>query len=408
MHSDSGSAERIVRNDNRKGVTVRYRRFGRLDWEVSALGFGCMRLPTEGDDHANIDEAEATRMVRWAIDHGVTYLDSAYGYHGGNSERFVGRVLKDGYRDKVRVATKLPSWMVESSEDFDRLLNEQLEKLQLEQIDFYLLHGLGKERWTNLRDLGVLAWADGALAGGRIGHLGFSFHDNLEVFKEIVDAYDWTFCQIQHNYMDIENQAGTQGLRYAASKGMAVVIMEPLLGGRLVTPPEPVQELWDTAERKRTPPDWGLQWLWNQPEVSVVLSGMSAMQHVQENVASAEASGVGTLTEGDLALVAQVRERYRELCPIPCTRCRYCMPCPNGVNIPRNFETFNHGRMYNQIEGARRGYQRMSEEQRASACIQCRECEDKCPQQIPISEWMIHVHEVLGEGQPYEACLLDS
>jgi len=354
-----------------------------------------------------IDEVEATRMVRWAIDHGVNYLDTAYGYHGSNSERFVGRVLRDGYREKVRLATKLPCWMVESYADFDRFLNEQLQKLQTEHIDFYLLHGLGKDTWTKVRDLGVLRWLEEPLADGRIGHLGFSFHDSYEIFKEIVDAHDkWTLCQIQHNYMDVEEQAGTRGLKYAASKGLAVVIMEPIRGGRLTKPPASIQELWDTALTKRTPADWALQWIWNQPEVTMALSGMSTMEQVQQNVASADASGPNTLTEQELPLIARVRERYRELCPVPCTRCRYCMPCPNGVDIPRNFEIFNEGRMYDQIDIAREQYTQLAEEKRASACIQCRQCEELCPQQIPISEWMPHVHEVLGEGQPYEACVL--
>jgi predicted aldo/keto reductase-like oxidoreductase len=232
----------------------------------------------------------------------------------------VGRALKGGYREKVKLATKMPCWKVETAEDFDALLNEQLEKLQEEHIDFYLLHALNKERWPQVRDLGVRKWAEGAIADGRIGHIGFSFHDDYDAFQAIIDDYDgWTFCQIQHNYIDIENQAGTKGLRYAASKGLAVVIMEPILGGRLVDPPEPIQAMWDSAAIKRSAADWALQWLWNQPEVSVVLSGMSTMQHVEENVASAEVSGVGTLTEEDLALVAQVREKYKELCPIPCT-----------------------------------------------------------------------------------------
>jgi len=383
---------------------MQYRKFGRLDWKVSALGFGCMRFPTKGDDHSNIDEPEATRMLYYAIDHGVNYLDTAYPYHGGNSEKFLGRVLKGEYREKVRLATKLPSWLIESPEDFDRYLNEQLERLQTEHIDFYLLHGLNEDRWHKLHALEVLTWAEGAMADGRIGHLGFSFHDDYEVFKEIIDAYDgWTFCQIQYNYMDVEEQAGTKGLKYAASKGLAVVVMEPIRGGRLVNPPPPVQELWDSAPKKRTPADWALQWVWNHPEVSVVLSGMSTMEQVKENVASAEVSGPNKLTEEELALIARVRERYRELCPIPCTKCEYCMPCPNGVNIPRNFEIFNEGVMYNRIEDARRMYERLPEEERASACVQCLQCEELCPQQIPISEWMVRVHEVLGEGKPYES-----
>lgn len=379
---------------------MQYRRFGTLDWKVSALGFGCMRLPNTGE-HENINEPEATRMLRYAIDHGVNYLDTAYPYHGGNSELFVGRVLKDGYREKVRLATKLPSWLIKAPEDFDRYLNEQREKLQTDHVDFYLLHALGKDTWHSLRDLGVLKWAEGAIADGRIGHLGFSFHDEYAVFQEIVDAYDWTFCQIQYNYMDTENQAGTRGLKYAASKGLAVVIMEPLLGGKLVDPPDPIQKYWDTAAKKRTSAGWALQWLWNQPEVSVVLSGMSAMEQVEQNVASADVSAINVLASEELALIARVREMYQKICPIPCTKCGYCMPCPNGVNIPRNFEVYNQGVMYEKPDHAREAYTWISEDERASACIQCRECEEKCPQSIPISEWMPRVHEVLGEGQPY-------
>ena len=382
---------------------MQYRRFGQLDWKVSALGFGAMRLPILEDDHKKIDEPEAIRMMRYAIDHGVNYIDTAYPYHGGNSEIVVGKMLQDGYREQVKLATKLPCWEVKGSEDFDRLLNEQLVKLQVDAIDFYLLHSLGKDSWKKMSDLDILNWAEGALADGRIRYLGFSFHDEVGVFEEIVDAYDrWTFCQIQHNYMDIENQAGTRGLQYAASKGLAVVIMEPLLGGKLVNPPEPIQALWNAASTQRSAADWALQWLWNQPEVSTVLSGMSAMEHVEQNVASAGISDVGTLTAADLAIVDQVREKYNELCPIPCTRCNYCMPCPNGVDIPRNFAVYNQGMMYDAAANSREEYNRwMEEEKRASACIQCRECEEKCPQHILISEWMPIVHEVLGENQPY-------
>ena len=385
---------------------MQYRKFGKLGFEASALGFGCMRLPTAGG-RENIIEEEATRMVRYAIDNGVNYLDTAYPYHGGNSERFLGRALKDGYRERITLATKLPCRMVKVADDFERFLNEQLERLQIEHIDIYLLHGLRTDRWTKVRDLGVLEWAEGAKADGRIGHLGFSFHDELPVFKEIIDAYDdWVMCQIQHNYMNIDHQAGTKGLRYAASKGLAVVVMEPLLGGKLVNPPEQVQQIWDTAETKRSAAEWAFQWLWNQPEVAVALSGMSTMEQVVENVASADAAAVGALTPEELALFPQVREMYDELCPVPCTQCNYCMPCPNGVDIPRNFTIYNQGVMYNQAEQARTIYKgRVAEDARASACIQCRECEEKCPQNIRISEWMPVVDEVLGHGRPY-ACEL--
>lgn len=383
---------------------MEYRRFGSLDWKVSALGFGCMRLPT-GDDSSDINEAEASRMLHFAIDEGVNYLDTAYPYHGGNSEPFLGRALENGYREKVRLATKLPSWKVEERDDFDRFLDEQLERLRAEHIDFYLLHALNKKWWSKLYELGVIEWAEGAIADGRIDHLGFSFHDEYDVFREIVDAYDWAFCQIQYNYMDIENQAGTKGLKYAASQGMAVVIMEPLLGGKLVDPPDSIQEIWDQATMARTPADWALQWLWHQPEVSLVLSGMSTMEQVRENVASADRSGVGTLTQEELALIEQVREKYEELCPIPCTRCGYCMPCPHGVDIPRNLEIYNEGIIYEKPESARRSYEFLDEEKRASACTACLECEEQCPQSIPISEWMTRAHEVLAEGAPYGCSL---
>ena len=386
---------------------MQYRTFGKLDWKPSALGFGCMRLPTLGGDRSKIDEAEATKMVRYAIDHGVNYIDTAYPYHGGESERFVGRVLQDGYREKVHLATKLPMWAIDSEDAAERILNEQLEKLQTDHIDFYLFHGLRQPRWETVKQYNLLAWAERALADGRIRHLGFSFHDNFDVFKMIIDASDlWTFCQIQHNYMDINTQAGTNGLRYAASKGLAVVIMEPILGGRLVDPPDPIQEMWDSAPVKRKPADWALQWLWNQPEVSVVLSGMSTMQHVTENVDSASNSGIGTLTADELAVVDRVRAKYEELCPISCTKCEYCLPCTVGLKIPNLFDILNRGAMYNKFDEVRRRYARMSAEEKANACIQCRECEDKCPQSIPISEWMVIVHDVLDGGMDLDACAL--
>lgn len=390
-----------------EGGNVKYRSFGNLDWQVSALGFGCMRLPTKNGREA-IEEREATRMVRAAIEGGVNYLDTGYSYHGGNSEPFVGRVLEDGYRERVRVATKMPSWKIAAWDDFDQYLGEQCERLRMAHVDFYLLHGLNRERWDKLRKLGVLEWAEGAAAEGRIGYLGFSFHDKYEVFKEIVDAHDWTFCQIQYNYMDIENQAGRKGLNYAASKGMAVVVMEPLLGGRLVAPPKPVRDIWKEAPTERTPAAWGLQWLWNQPEVSAVLSGMSTMEQVKENVATAGRSGVGTLSDEEVSIVQRVREAYEELCPIPCTQCNYCMPCPHGVDIPRNLEIYNEGIMYEKPESARRSYGFLEEDKRASACTACLECEDQCPQGIAVSQWMTQVHDVLGKGESFARSLRPS
>jgi predicted aldo/keto reductase-like oxidoreductase len=377
---------------------MHYRTFGQLDWKPSALGFGAMRLPTVDGDPAQIDEPEATRMIRYAIDHGVNYVDTAYPYHRENSERFLGRALQDGYRERIKLATKLPCWKIEGPEDFDRYLNEQLEKLQTDHVDFYLLHSLGEKNWPQVRDHGVLPWAEKTLADGRIGHLGFSFHDTYDMFQEIIDATDlWTFCQIQHNYMDVEYQAGTKGLKYAAGKGLAVVIMEPLRGGRLTkSVPPPVQAIWDGAPVQRTPADHALQWLWNQPEVSVVLSGMSAMQHVEENIVSAGRSGSGTLSEEELALYDRVRAAYEALSPIPCTDCKYCLPCPSGVNIPRVFEIYNDFMMYGDEDRAQMVYDVfMKAEERADQCIECGECLEQCPQNIEIPDWLARAHEVL-------------
>ena len=376
---------------------MQYRTFGKLDWRPSVLGFGVMRLPILDDDSGKIDEAEATRMLRYAIDHGVNYVDTAYPYHKGTSEVFLGRALQDGYRERVKLATKLPSWLIKAPEDLDRYLNEQLERLQTAHIDFYLLHALNEKSWPKLRDVNVLRWAEGAMADGRIHHLGFSFHDRYEVFQEIVDAYDrWTFCQIMYNYMDEEHQAGTRGLEYAADKGLAVVVMEPIRGGQLAkTVPQPIQELWDTAPRKRAPADWALQWVWNHPKVSVVLSGMSTMEHVRQNVVSAGQSDPGALTEDELALVARVRDKYRDLCPIPCTDCKYCLPCPSGVNIPRIFEIYNEAMIYNDLRGGRMRYGWLEEGERANLCTECGQCLELCPQQIEIPEWLAKAHELL-------------
>jgi hypothetical protein len=387
---------------------MQYRPFGTTGFQVSALGFGAMRLPTA---NGAIDEPEATRIIRHAIDQGVNYVDTAYPYHEGTAEAFLGRALQGGYRERIKLVTKMPSWEIRSADDFDRYLDEQLERLQVPYVDFYLLHTLNKTHWPKLRDLGVRQWAERAMADGRIGGLGFSFHDDVATFKQIVDEYDWALCQIQYNYMDVENQAGLEGLRYAAAKGLAVVIMEPLRGGKLVSPPAPIQALWDSAPVRRTPVEWALHWLWSQPEVSVVLSGMSNMEQVQQNLATADASRVGLLAPEELALVERVREGYADLIAIPCTGCAYCMPCPQGVDIPTNLAVYNEGIMFGTPEASRGQYawQKFAYEEqgiydhdiRAEMCVQCGACETKCPQGIPISEWMPVIHAALGEDGPY-------
>jgi predicted aldo/keto reductase-like oxidoreductase len=372
---------------------MKYRKFGKLDWEVSALGFGAMRLPILDRDSSKIDEPEAIKMIRHAIDHSVNYVDTAYPYHGGNSERLVAKALKDGYRQKVALATKMPSWLIEERGDFDKYLDEQLGKLETDRIDFYLIHGLNKTRWPIVRDLGITAWVEEKIAEGKIGHVGFSFHDNFGILKEIVEAYDgWTFCQIQYNYIDAESSQrgpGVEGLKYAASKGLGVIVMEPIQGGRLaMTPPVEIQMIWDEAETKRSGAEWALQWVWNHPEVSVVLSGMSTMRHVEENLVSASRSGPGILTEEELALVERVQKKYVELGYIGCTRCDYCQPCPQGVLIPDILEVLNQNYNNTRDETKAAYHAAIPEEGRASNCEQCGECEEQCPQSLPIMNLM--------------------
>ncbi|MFA6472697.1 MAG: aldo/keto reductase [Candidatus Latescibacterota bacterium] len=379
---------------------MQFRNFGKLGLNVSALGFGCMRLPTiDGKPiSGNINEEESIRMIRFAIDQGVNYIDTAYPYHKGNSEIVVGKALKEGYREKVKLATKSPVWLVNKAEDFDSFLNEQLKKLQTQQIDIYLFHALNKLQWDNVLKLNLLKKAETAVRDGRIGSLGFSFHDTYDSFEKIIDGYDrWVLCQIQYNYMDTENQAGTKGLLYAASKGIAVVVMEPLLGGRLANPPRSVQALFDGFEKRCSPADWALQWVWNQPEVSLVLSGMNTMKQVEENIHSAKLSGVNSFGPKEAGLIELVREKFKERTAIPCTKCGYCMPCPNGVNIPRNFELYNDAVIYDNPEAPRMTYMRfLDEKERANVCIQCRICEEKCPQKIVISELLSKVHSALA------------
>jgi uncharacterized protein len=382
---------------------MEYRKFGKLDWKVSALGFGCMRLPTLDGIAGNIDQFKVDEMIHSAVEAGVNYFDTAYVYHDQKSENALGKALKGGYRERVRIATKSPIWLINEAGDFDRMLDEQLIRLQTDAVDFYLLHSLDSRSWPKVQKLGLIKRAEKALADGRIRHLGFSFHDSLDIFKQIVDGYDaWTFCQIQYNYMDTEFQAGTEGLQYAASKGLAVVVMESLRGGKLALDLPTVKPILKAAAHQRTPADWALQWLWNQPEVSVALSGMSTLEQVQQNISSADVSGVGTLNTDDLAMIEKVRDVINAQSPIPCTKCEYCLPCPNGVNIPANFDIYNQVAMFNDMGSSQFHYKNwIADAEKAINCIQCDECLSKCPQHIAISTWMPVVEEVLGLGRPY-------
>jgi uncharacterized protein len=379
---------------------VQHRSFGMIDFRPSALGFGAMRLPLSGDEPRDIDREEARRMLRRAIDLGVNYVDNAWPYHGGESEAWLGWALGDGYRERVKVATKLPTWKVERPDDFDRYLDEQIARLG-GPIDFYLLHSLSAETWDEkVVPHDVMGRAERALGDGRIGHLGFSFHDDYDAFARILGASDlWEFCQIQYNYMDEEYQAGTRGLELAAEKGLGVIVMEPLRGGQLARPTDAVAALWAAARRDlescvpssvclpESPVEWALRWVWGHPGVSLLLSGMSTMEQVEQNVLYASRSDV-PLGAAELAVVARVREEYRRAIPVPCTACKYCLPCPSKVAIPDILELYNDGIAYGDVAGARLHYEWIDEESRAAACTQCGECEDRCPQGIAIVSWL--------------------
>jgi predicted aldo/keto reductase-like oxidoreductase len=384
-----------------------YRKVPKNRDELSILGFGCMRLASKAD--GSIDEERATKQVRYAIDHGVNYVDTAWPYHMEQSEPFLGRALADGYREKVKLATKLPSWMLNCREDMDYFLNSQLEKLKSDHIDYYLVHSLVGELWDKVEKLGVADFLDKAKADGRIINAGFSFHGAGKDFKRIVDAYDWDFCQIQYNFLDEKNQAGTKGLEYAASKGLGVIIMEPLRGGMLASHvPPAVKEIWDEAPTKRTAAEWALRWVWNHPEVTVVLSGMNDEKHIQENLAVADKAYPNSLTEAELQLVKRAERKYRELMKAGCTGCRYCMPCPEGVNIPVCFELYNSLHMSGNADEAKFLYAAMlsgilsaGEPGLASQCVQCGKCLEKCPQHLEIPKLLESVAEEL-EGPDLE------
>ena len=381
---------------------MQYRSVGRLDFKVSALGFGTMRLPIIGKDQSQVDETESIKLLRYAIDQGVNYIDTAYPYHEGQSEVVVGKALTDGYRQKVKIATKMPIFYVNKKTDLDGFFETQLKRLNQDFIDFYLFHALNNELWKKVQDFGMIEWAEKKIAEGKIGYLGFSFHDEYDVFKEIVDSYNWAMCQIQYNYLDENYQAGKKGLKYAASKGIAVSIMEPLAGGLLaVNPPEEIRNQWSSAPKKRSAADWALTWIWNHPEVSVALSGMGSMRQLQENLQTANHSAPNSLSIKELEMVSKARDLYLEYGYIGCTGCRYCAKCKQGVDIPAILALLNESARKRRFpkfqEEIKRKYaETVPEEKRANNCLHCGACEAICPQRLPIRKLLAEAASSLG------------
>ena len=361
------------------------RKFGNTGLTPSILGFGMMRM--KKNEQGEFDEKWTVETLRYAIDRGLTYVDTAYAY--GESERLTGLALQNGYREKVTLASKMPVARMTCAEDFDRILDEELQRLQTDHIDVYLLHALNRKTWDNcVVKFDVLASAERAKAAGKIRHLGFSFHDNPEAFLYILDAYDkWEFCQIQLNYMDVNYQAGLKGLREAHRRGLAVVIMEPLRGGRLadVTPEV-------AAMLPGKPVETALQFLWNMPEVNVVLSGMSEREQVEENLAIAEKAHVGMLTGEQVKVILAAGDAMRKAISVPCTGCNYCAVCPNEIAIADIFALWNQRQLDGDGRKAKKLYMELGAHN-GEGCICCCACVKQCPQQIDIPTQLDKIHK---------------
>ncbi len=375
---------------------MEYRSMDKLGVKPSMLGFGCMRFPQKED--GSIDEVESEKMLDKAIEAGVTYIDTAYPYHNGESEPFVGRVLKKYKRDSFYLATKLPIWKVETIEDVKATFEEQLNRLQVDYVDFYLLHALSKERWEKILKLGVLDFCKEMKEQGKLKYIGFSFHDSYEVFEEILTSWDWDFCQIQYNYMDTEHQAGDRGYALAEKLGVPMVIMEPIKGGSLAVLPEDIAAMYKEADREASISSWALRWVGTHSNVKVILSGMSTYSQVLDNLKTFET--FKPLNQEEQALVEKVAATIRSRVKNGCTGCRYCMPCPFGIDIPKNFAIWNQEAMYGNPAAAKRKYEReLAESARADQCRKCGACEKECPQAISIREDLVRVKEDFAKMQ---------
>ena len=383
---------------------MQYRALGNTGLKVSALGLGMMRLPLQEGKQGytssrGADEEKSIQLIRHAIDQGINYFDTAFNYLHGESEKILGKALQDGYREKVILATKSPIWMIKSLDDFDSLLEKQMGRLQTDHIDCYLLHCVTAKDWKkHVLPYGVLESMQKAKADGRVGCIGFSFHDDIDCFKEVADAAPWDFCQLQLNYLDKEFQGGTKAARYAAEKGMGVIVMEPLRGGHLVDVPERVADVFAQSGSGKAPVQWALDYLWDMPEVSTVLSGMGDVAQIDENCGYADASGVRCLSEDERRVFTQVEDAFASYPTIPCTGCNYCNVCPEGITIQYNFQTYNQYILSGNKERALWEYTTSVplNGATADACTGCGTCEDRCPQHIKISEWMPKIDALFG------------
>jgi len=356
-----------------------------------------MRLPIVDGKYGEIDEEKAIEMIRYALDNGINYIDTAYPYHEESSEGLVGKALLDGYREKAILVTKNPVWKVEAYEDFEKYLDEQLDKLQTDYLDIYLLHALNRKRWEIIEPMGCLKFMDEMLKKGKIKSAAFSIHDDFAFFKEVIDSYDWDLSMIQMNYMDVDAQTTVEAIQYAKDKGVPIAIMEPLKGGQLAELPSSITAIWDQDPNKQQPVYRALKWAADFDNVKVILSGMSNMDQLKENITYADQLEAGSLSIEEKEKYKEVKATLESRVQIPCTDCKYCMPCPAGVNIPANFRLYNSSYMYEDQEGRAKVYQtQVKEEFRADKCTECGACEPQCPQDIKIIEGMKKVHERLS------------
>ena len=364
---------------------MKYRKMGKLGIEASAFGLGCMRFNGEASGDSTIDEQKAISLIRRAIDGGVNCTDTADVYLGKTSETVLGKALRDGYRDKVTIATKMPVDVVKDRESMEALLEEELGKLQTDHIDFYLMHGINKQKWERFKEIGAPQFFDDMKKAGKIRFKCFSFHGPYDEFEYILNDWDWDMVQIQYNFMDIENQAGTKGLELAGSKGIPVVIMEGLMGGNLAKAPDNVQALYDAFPVKRSAVEWAFRWLCDHPEVSVVLSGCNEQEQIDENLRIFDTVEAGIMDESEKKLMDDVRAAYKSRTRVGCTGCRYCMPCPNGVEIPGVFSAWNNVSLYGIDPNKDFGFRMLKQRGGgADKCVECGACEAACPQHLSI------------------------
>ncbi|NLD20205.1 MAG: aldo/keto reductase [Clostridiales bacterium] len=377
---------------------MQYRNFDKIDEKVSLMGLGAMRLPSVEGNENEADEERSIKIIRDAIDSGVNYIDTAFTYHNGKSERIVGKALKDGYREKVLLADKMPIWLAKEEDDVKSLFDKQMERLDTECIDMYLVHNICVPHWKRAKKLNLMDFLEKMKAEGKIKYIGFSFHDSYEFFEEVVDAYPWDFCQIQLNYVDKNHQAGLKGLKYAASKGMGVAIMEPLKGGRIVSSlPPTVEKIWDAYPVKKSLPEWAFKWLASMPEVTVILNGISSEKQLEENLQLLSKEDILELSNDENSLIDKVSDEYNRLIKYSCTGCKYCMPCTQRLDIPKIIEYYNDWNVYEQNPNTKFEYTTwLPSGHHASDCIDCKACEEHCPQNLPITEIMKRASKSFG------------